>query len=150
MHQRIYERLKEVARAKELTTYKEIAKAVGLDWRKDYGKCRQIFAILGAISTSEVQQGRPMLSAVAVRQDIRIPGSGFFTLARQLGKYHGNDDFVFWAHELTEVHNCWQSQQSSVEASLGMLKDKGFTFQDFLTERQREREKEIGRESKGI
>lgn len=41
-------------------------------------------------------------------------------------------------------------EEAPVQASLGILKDKGFTFQDFLKERQREREKEIGRESKGI
>jgi hypothetical protein len=150
MHQRIYERLKEVARAKELTTYKEIAEMVGLDWRKNYGKCRQIFPILGAISTSEVQQGHPMLSAVAVRQDKRIPGLGFFTLARDLGVYSGDNDLAFWNRELNEVHNYWQSQQSSAEASLGILKDKGFTFEDFLKERQQERQKESERESKDI
>jgi len=46
MFEAIYERLREVARTRELITYKEIAEMVGLDWRKDYGKCRQIFAIL--------------------------------------------------------------------------------------------------------
>jgi len=109
MFEAIYERLREVARARELITYKENAEMVSLDWRKDYGKCRQIFAILGAISTSEVQQRHPMLSAVAVRQDIRIPGSGFFTLARDLGRYQGGDDYSFWLRERDEVWDVWSS-----------------------------------------
>jgi hypothetical protein len=103
MHKAIYEKLKEVARARELITYKEIAEFVGLDWSKDYGKCRQIFPVLGAVSTSEVEQGHPMLSAVAVRQDIGIPGSGFFMLARDLGRYQGGDDYSFWLKERDEV-----------------------------------------------
>ena len=32
MHKAIYEKLKEVARARELITYKEIAEMVSLDW----------------------------------------------------------------------------------------------------------------------
>ena len=137
MHQRIYEKLKETARAGGLITYKEIAKAVGLDWRRNYGKCRQIFRILREISTSEVQQGHPMLSAIAVCLDTGIPGPGFFALARNLGVYSGDDDLAFWKHELNEVYNYWQNP---VRASRGILKDKGFTFEDFLKERQRERE----------
>jgi hypothetical protein len=37
-----------------------------------------------------------------------------------------------------------------VHASLGILKDKGFTFEDFLKERQRERKEEIKKENKDI
>lgn len=109
MHKAIYEKLKEVARRKELVTYRELADVVGLDWNKDYGRCRQIFPVLGAVSTSEVQQRRPMLSAIAVRQDIRMPGSGFFTLARDLGRYLGGDDYSFWVVERDAVWNFWSS-----------------------------------------
>ena len=109
MHRAIYDKLKDVARAKQLITYKELANVVGLDWNKDYGKCRQIFPILGAVSTSEVEQGHPMLSAVAGRQDTRMPGSGFFTLARDLGRYQGGNDHVFWIRERDEVWTFWSS-----------------------------------------
>ena len=107
MHSAIYEKLKEVARARGLITYKEIAEVVGLDWNKDYGRCRQIFPVLGAVSTSEVQQEHPMLSAVAVRQDIRTPGPGFFTLAHDLDRYRGADDYSFWVMERDEVWDFW-------------------------------------------
>ena len=111
MHSAIYEKLKEVARAKGLITYKEIAEVVGLDWNKDYGKCRQIFPVLGAVSTSEVQQRHPMLSAIAVRQDTRTPGPGFFKLARDLGCYQGADDRSFWVIERDAVWNFWSLHQ---------------------------------------
>ena len=107
MHKVIYEELKEVARRKNLITYKQLAGVVGLDWNKDYGRCRQIFPVLGAVSTSEVQQGHPMLSAIAVRQDTKTPGSGFFTLARDLGRYKGGNDYSFWVAERDAVWNFW-------------------------------------------
>jgi hypothetical protein len=103
MRQIVYDRLKEVARNKQLITYKELAAVAGLDWNKNYGKCRQIFAILRAICTAEVEQGRPMLSAVVVRQDTGMPGAGFFALARKLGRYQGGADHSFWLAEREAV-----------------------------------------------
>jgi hypothetical protein len=103
MRQIVYDRLKEVARNKQLITYKELAAVVGLDWNKNYGKCRQIFSILRAICTAEVEQRRPMLSAVVVRQDTRMPGAGFFALARKLGRYRGGADYSFWLAEREAV-----------------------------------------------
>jgi len=108
MHQRIYERLKEVARARGITNYTDIGRMDNLDMGNPADRNR-IAEMLDEINHYEHQQGRPMLSAVVIRQDINMPGAGFFECARGLGKYHGNDDLVFWAHELTEVHNCWQS-----------------------------------------
>ena len=103
MHKAIYAKLKEVAQQKQLITYKELAAVVGLDWNKDYGKCRQIFSILRDICTSEVEQGHPMLSAVVVRQDTRIPGSGFFALALYLGRCQSGTDYSFWIPERDAV-----------------------------------------------
>jgi hypothetical protein len=103
MRQIVYDKLEEVVRNKQLITYKELAAAVGLEWNKDYGKCRQIFSILRAICTAEVEQGHPMLAAVVVRQDTGMPGSGFFALARQLGRYQGRADHSFWLAEREAV-----------------------------------------------
>jgi len=108
MHREIYDKLKEVARSKHTITYKELAAVVGLDWNKDYGKCRQIFSVLGAVSTSEVEQGHPMLSAIAVRQE-GVPGSGFFGLARDLGRYQSGTEYSFWIAERDAVWNFWSS-----------------------------------------
>jgi hypothetical protein len=103
MRQKVYDRLKEAARRRQLITYKELAAAVGLDWNKNYGKCRQIFSILRAICTAEVEQGRPMLSAVVVRQDTGMPGSGFFALARKLGRHKNGAGHSFWLAEREAV-----------------------------------------------
>jgi len=108
MQQDVYEKLKEVARAKGVTNYTEVGKIVSLDMESPADR-NAIAAILDDINCHEQQQGRPMLSAVVIRQDINMPGAGFFECAKQLGKYHGTDPLVFWAYELIEVHKCWQS-----------------------------------------
>jgi len=110
MRKAIYNKLNEVARQKQLITYKELAALVGLDWNKNYGRCRQIFSILRAICTAEVEQGHPMLSAIAVRQDTRAPGSGFFALARDLGRYQSETDYSFWIAERDAAWNLWSSR----------------------------------------
>ena len=103
MRQIVYDKLKEVARQKQMITYKELAAAAGLDWNKDYGQCRQIFPILKEICTAEVEQEHPMLGVVVVRQDTGMPGAGFFALARELGCYQGGTDYSFWLAEREAV-----------------------------------------------
>lgn len=111
MIQTIYDKLKEIAQKKRLITYKELAAAVGLDWNKDYGKCRQIFRVLRDICAAEVRQGHPMLGAVVVRQDSGMPGKGFFARARQLGRHKDSTDRSFWLAERDAVWNFWSSGQ---------------------------------------
>ena len=110
MHKAIYDKLKEVARQKQLNTYKELAAVVGLDWNKNYGRCRQIFPILKAICPAEVKQGKPMLGAIVIRQDTRMPGAGFFASARKLGRYQSGTDYSFWITERDAVWNFWSSR----------------------------------------
>lgn len=87
----IYDELKKVAKTKgEPISYNKLAKLLGWDWLRDYGKCRQIRWMLGNICEAETKQGRPMLSALVVRQDTGIPGSGFFGEAQFLNRYHGD------------------------------------------------------------
>jgi len=73
----------------------------------------EIARILGEISTYEHEQGHPMLSAVVVLHDSNLPGTGFFTLARELGKFDGADDLAFFAGELHRVHDHWAVASAS-------------------------------------
>lgn len=112
IHQQIYERLKEVARNGDLTTYGEIAPLANLNMETpdDRGK---IAHILGDISTYEHEAGRPMLSAIVVLAGIGYPGDGFYTLARQLGVHHGKKEFEdldFFVQEVKKVHAFWKPQ----------------------------------------
>ena len=104
----VYQRLIEVARAKGITNYSEVGELVDLDMSTEVGRIR-IAQILDDINRYEATRNAPMISALVIRKDINMPGSGFFECARGLGRYRGNSDLLFWIDELKEVHNYWQS-----------------------------------------
>lgn len=51
--------------------------------------------ILGEISKTSMEEDKGMLSAVAVRDDTKMPGSGFFQFATELGHLIGNREEFF-------------------------------------------------------
>ena len=70
--QTIYEELKEVARSRQTLFYEDLSKLIDLPPRS-----RKLYEILDSINLNEYQEGRPLLSALAVRRGFRIPGAGF-------------------------------------------------------------------------
>lgn len=69
----------------------------------------QLNKILGEISEDEVTAGRPMLSAIATGVK-GFPGSGFFTLAQDLGRMAaGEDEGDFWKRECQAVYDAWKA-----------------------------------------
>jgi len=108
IHQRVYEAVRQNACEKKTTCYGDIAPLAGLDMGRECDRA-EIGRILGAISTREHEAGRPLLSAIVVRQVDGRPGQGFFVLARQLGLLQpgqGEDDF--WQAEVRRVHEYWR------------------------------------------
>lgn len=90
-----------------VTTYQEIARLMGLPTRGSH-MASEVGKLLGEISENERRQGRPMLSAVVVGVS-GVPGSGFFWLARELGKLtDGDDEEAFWRSERDAVYNAWR------------------------------------------
>ena len=68
--------------------------------------------ILGAISTYEHNQGRPMLSSVVVSKSFE-QGDGFFKLAEELG--YGDwktlkNEKIFEMDMMNKTHDYWHSQ----------------------------------------
>lgn len=108
MHDQIYEKLKEVARKVTVTYYSDIAPMAGLDMNLPNDRY-EIGAMLDDINRHERELGRPMLSAVVVHKESLMPGQGFFTLARALGLFVGNDRDKFYIQELRKVHDYWAS-----------------------------------------
>ena len=102
MHQGLYEKLKEIARARSKIAYSELAESVHLNRRR-------LGPPLEEICRYEDEQGRPMLSVVAVYKQSRIPAPPFFDLARTLGAYKGDNDLEFFTDELRKVHDYWSS-----------------------------------------
>jgi hypothetical protein len=103
----IYAELQRVARAGRTTTYRDLAALVGLDLNRPADR-DALAGTLRAISTAEHQQGRPFLSADVVLGGRRLPGRGFFTLARDLGRHTDDDDAAFHRQELAQVHATWR------------------------------------------
>ncbi len=105
----IYCELINAARHRGTITYQEMAEIMGLPLSGSH-MSRQTGTILGEISEDEHSQGRPMLSAVAVGVN-GVPGSGFYTLARDIGKLQSKkpeDETAFWEQEKQAVYATWQ------------------------------------------
>ncbi|MFF2203932.1 hypothetical protein [Streptomyces sp. NPDC058145] len=69
---------------------------------------RTLFPLLGNVSRYEVLHGRPMLSALVVAQETRVPGPGFVELARHL-ELPVRDPDAYWEEELSEVIRFWSA-----------------------------------------
>ena len=78
----VYRELITAASYRGTVTYQEIAAIMGLPLTGSH-MAREVGLILGEISEDEVNNGRPMLSAVAVSKDGRS-SEGFFGLAESL------------------------------------------------------------------
>jgi hypothetical protein len=67
----------------------------------------RLFAILGQISVTEHEQGRPLLSVLVVHKtgDMQ-PGEGFFELAQALGR-NTSDVLKAWIEEVQKVYQYW-------------------------------------------
>lgn len=104
IHEKIYEELKKVAKAGETTTYAAIAPLAGLA-----ADDKELWGILDKISKTENKAGRPLLSVVVVGKAKKIPGGGFFTLARELKLMQaGDEENSFFDGELKKVHDQWR------------------------------------------
>jgi hypothetical protein len=96
----------QIARKKDLTTYTEAGKVIGLDMASESGRIL-IAQILDEINIDEVSQGYPMISSLVIYKDNGRPGPGYFNCARGLNKLRDNDEDGFWAKEVAAVHNWW-------------------------------------------
>ena len=91
-----------------LATYQEIALATGLPTIGN-NMASEIGQLIGAVSENEVQQGRPMLSALAVGVSGK-PGEGFTELAKKINHFQeGMDGEDFWEKECQAVYEEWKT-----------------------------------------
>jgi hypothetical protein len=104
--QALVDRLREVARDQDLTTYGEVAPYGGIDSRQPHFDA-VIGRLLDDVNRAEIEEQRPMLSAVVINKDTSMPWAGFFNCARELRGYSGNDDLAFWAEEVKRVYAYW-------------------------------------------
>lgn len=112
MDLRLRERLCDVARRGETITYQPLADMLDMNLDLQHERAR-LGKVLGEISRGEHAAGRPLLSAVVVLGSSRMPGRGFFDLARELGVHASRDDVAFYAAHLRAVHDCWRAPRKS-------------------------------------
>jgi len=69
---------------------------------------RAFHEMLGEISIAEDNAGRGLLSALVIHKEgNKMPGQGFFNLAKERGKnFSDNDDF--WIKELNSFYSQWK------------------------------------------
>jgi hypothetical protein len=107
----VYSELIHAARHRGSVTYQELAHVVGLPLSGNQMGL-QIGNLLGAVSFNEVENGRPMLSAIGVTVKGNV-GAGFFNLARQLGLLdsdHPADEDAFLQEQVHQIYRIWQQQ----------------------------------------
>jgi hypothetical protein len=107
----VYGELIKAARQRGTVTYQELAHVVGLPLQGNHmGK--RLGDLLGAVSENEVNQKRPMLSAVAVRTSGE-PGDGFYGLAKLLKLLHSDDPSEqekFWKAQISGIYDIWKQK----------------------------------------
>jgi hypothetical protein len=92
----------EVASRGRHITYQDLARRARLRWNHASARDRRLLgSLLGAVSHHEYSHGRPMLTAIVVRKDNKLPGKGFW----------GFEDFPvsreFCDSERKRVHDFW-------------------------------------------
>jgi hypothetical protein len=102
----VYAELIAAAKYRGTVTYQEIAQIMGLPLSGNH-MSREVGWILGEISEYELENGRPMLSAIAVGVNGK-PGQGFFEWAKKLGRLTTEDEWAFWESECKAVYDTWK------------------------------------------
>ena len=107
----LYERLVEAARARDLLTYTDVGKPLGLNFESPADR-NVIAKLLGEISRYEVSQGRPMLSSIVWHKDLSGPGMGLRGLGVELGLVRGDeDDLAFATRQLNATYDFWAAHR---------------------------------------
>jgi hypothetical protein len=97
-------------------TYQDIAIILGVPKTGSY-MAKATGEVLGEISEDEIDNGRPMLSAIAIGVS-GYAGPGFFTLARDRGLLKSSlkdDELKFWEDTKKAIYEVWKKDYSRYE-----------------------------------
>jgi hypothetical protein len=108
----IYKILIETIRGrKESIYYSVLASRIGLISSVDAFEIdlqTQLAHLIGIVSHFEKENGRPMLSAIVVNKESKMPGGGFFGWAKQLELQKKESNREFWINQIKELRKCWK------------------------------------------
>lgn len=106
MRNDVRERLIGVAKRRGTITYGELMEEFGIP-RGHHKRGIGIGDVLDNINRKENAEGRPMITVITVHKSDRMPGKGFFKLARELGHLINQNDRKFWIDEINKVWEYW-------------------------------------------
>ena len=94
----------EVARERELITYNELGEKMGGPGRGYIGE------ILKQVCLKEHRNNRPLLSALVVHKNDRLPGNGFFRLSvmPETIRNGSREKRKFWENERKNIYEHWK------------------------------------------
>jgi hypothetical protein len=96
--------LVEVARRGDTISYEALLDALAaFDPELARAAQSELASLLRAVSAAEDDSGRGLLTAVVVRSDTGMPGTGFFRLAEERGRTVADRQSA-WTTELAAVH----------------------------------------------
>lgn len=104
----IYEAIKEAAREGKPIYYGELAQLVGLKMNDENDRTK-LFETLNKITLHEHKEGRPLLTAIVIARESKMPGYGFFVAARKLGLQRSTNTEFFYA-EVKKVFEYWKEK----------------------------------------
>jgi hypothetical protein len=103
----LYWRILRVAMQRETITYRTLAEQTGLP-TEGHQLGQTLAPFLDRINIYERAHGRPLLSAVVVREANGRPGPGFFGFALQVGELTlGEEEETFWARQIAAIRRTW-------------------------------------------
>lgn len=107
----IRDRLVAAAKRRELVFYADLAELLGREMR-GRNWAAPIYHALDRINDDEDKAGKPMLSAIDVAKDTKLPGPGFFALGQRLGTTRpGEDEEGFAKRARAEVYAFWAAEE---------------------------------------
>ena len=114
INEKVYEKLKEIARRGTTITYTDLNNECNLNIFFEGGKGgKEIGEILGEISKRGFQNNRPLISAVVVKKSSHPPDPsyGFYNLVDELGlRKLKESKEIFFAKELRKVFDYWKNK----------------------------------------
>jgi hypothetical protein len=105
----VYDFLKHCARESKIVHYDDVYVIARQHGIYHGPPDTRLWDLLGLISEKEVAAGRYALSAIVVIKSgdgANRPGSGFFELEKQLGRYKQDDDAT-WIAEINGLNSYW-------------------------------------------
>ena len=111
VNEEIYKLLIELAKNKKFITYGKLAEKFNIDLRNVYEREHKFDEILDEINKHEYDNKRPLLTVIITNKDTKMPGKGFFRVAKEYGlKKEGQTDEMFFIEEVNRVFDYWRDK----------------------------------------